>query len=266
MHIVLLGIAFGVLAMGIGGLITIIIGRRSDITICSLLAFAGGIMSSIAFFELIPEAIMLTDNIAGNVYIVAGGIVLGVVGVLTLNMLFDRMTDSDKNKKIHETYEELHHQTALIEKSKANKKLFRSGIVMLIAITLHNFPEGLAIGAAGSYEADLAIRISILMAIHNIPEGMAVAAPLLSAGVKKWKVMAWCMLSAVPIIFGGLIGYYLGTISDIVQAVCLAVAGGAMLYIVFGEIIPQSVTMTKSRLPTIIALIGIVVGLFITHF
>jgi len=259
LHVVLLGILFGIIGTVVGALISIIIGRRSNIMICSFLAFAGGIMCSISFFELIPRASELTD-----VYITVGGIIVGVVLVLVLNELVDRIT-SKKDKKLHETHEELYHQTELIEKSKANKRLFRSGLIMFIAITLHNIPEGLAIGAAVSHEIELGLTISIMMAVHNIPEAMAVSTPLLAGGVKKWKVMFWTTISGLTTVIGGLAGYFLGNISDTVQSICLAVAGGAMLYIVFGEIIPQSVTMTKSRLPTIIALVGIVTGLLIVQ-
>jgi len=260
MYTVLIGIGLGIAGTVFGALISIIIGKRSDTVICCLLALAGGIMCSISFFELIPEAINLTD-----IFITVGGILFGIILVLLLNVAVDRITEKNKNKNLHESYEELHHQTELIEKSKARKRLFRSGIIMLIAITLHNIPEGLAIGAAASFETNLGMTIAIMMAIHNIPEGMAVAAPLLSGGVKRWKIMFWVTISCAAAIIGGFAGYFLGNISDIFQSICLSVAGGAMLYIVFGEIIPQSVAMTKSRLPTIIALVGIVAGLLIVQ-
>ncbi|MCL1900979.1 MAG: ZIP family metal transporter [Firmicutes bacterium] len=259
MHIVLFGILLGVIGTAVGGVISILIGKRSDTVICCLLAFAGGIMSSISFFELIPEAMELT-----NVYVAIGGILSGVVLVLLLNKLVDRIT-AKKDQKLHETHEELYHQTALIEKSKTNERLFRSGLIMFFAITLHNIPEGLAIGAATSRELQLGLTISIMIGVHNIPEGMAVAAPLIAGGVKKWKVMLWTTIAGLPTVIGGLAGFFLGNVSGTFQSVCLAVSGGAMLYVVFGEIIPQSVTMTKSRLPTIIALVGIVAGLLIVQ-
>lgn len=259
MPLVLLCILFGIAGTFIGSVITLLIGKRSDTVICYLLAFAGGIMAGVSFFELIPSSVEMS-----NVYVTVAGIAVGAIVVLLLNKLVDHMT---KTSKLHETHGELHHQTTFIESSKTNpKRMLRSGLVMLIAITLHNLPEGLAIGASLSVETSLGITIAIIMAVHNLPEGMAVAAPLLAGGMKKWKIILWTTLSGVPTIIGAIIGFYLGEISILMQALCLAIAGGAMLYIVFGEIMPQSVAMTKSRMPTIITLLGIAIALLIVQF
>ena len=265
MTLVLYGILLGIGGTFLGSIITLLIGKRSDTVICYMLSFAGGIMAGISFFGLIPESVEMS-----NVYIAIGGIAGGIVIVLALNVLVDKITKS--KSKLHETPEELHHQVPFLADSgstdtrPSTKRLFRAGIIMLVAITLHNFPEGLAIGAALGHEVSLGITIAIVMAVHNIPEGMAVATPLLSGGMKKWKIILWTTLSGLPTIVGGIIGYYVGGVSYILQALCLSIAGGAMLYIVFGEIIPQSIAMTKSRMPTIITLLGIAIGLLIVQF
>jgi len=71
-------------------------------------------------------------------------------------------------------------------------------------------------------------------------------------------------LAGVPVIIGGYIGILVGGISDVAVAISLSIAGGAMLYVVFGEIIPQSIVMTKTRVATIITLAGIIIGLGLT--
>lgn len=135
---------------------------------------------------------------------------------------------------------------------------------MLIAIGLHNIPEGIAIGAGGSHDQQLGTLLAIMIALHSIPEGMAIAAPLLAGGISKGKVILLTALSGAATLFGGLLGIWLGSISDTSIALSLSVAGGAMPYVVFGEIIPQSVVMTKSRKATIVSLFGIIVGLTIS--
>jgi len=82
--------------------------------------------------------------------------------------------------------------------------------------------------------------------------------------MKRGKVVFITALSGVPVLIGGLIGILIGSISYTAVALSLAIAGGAMLYVVFGEIIPQSIVMTKSRSATIITLIGIIIGLLLT--
>lgn len=258
MQLVLFGILLGICGTFVGSVIPLLIGKRSDAVICHLLSFAGGIMAAVSFFELIPESVKMS-----NVYTAVAGMAAGVAVVLLLNHIVDALT---KSRALHETPGELLHQTPLIADSKPDaKRLFRSGVVMLLAITLHNLPEGIAIGAAVSHGASFGFMIAVIMALHNIPEGMAVATPLLAGGMRRWRIVFWTTVSGLPTIVGGVIGFYVGSMSILLQACCLSVAGGAMLYIVFGEIIPQSIALTKSRAPTLVMLLGIAIGLLIVQ-
>ena len=143
--------------------------------------------------------------------------------------------------------------------------MMRSGMIMFAAISLHNIPEGMAIGAGGSFDFQLGLMLAIMIALHNIPEGMAIAAPLIVGGVNRGKVVLLTALSGAPTLLGGVIGILIGSISLLAIALSLAAAGGAMLYVVFGEMVPASVLMTKSRAATIVALFGLLVGLIITQ-
>jgi ZIP family zinc transporter len=104
-----------------------------------------------------------------------------------------------------------------------------------------------------------------MITLHNIPEGMAVAAPLLAGGVGKLRVVFLTAVCGTTTVMGGLIGVLIGNISGFAVAISLSAAGGAMLYVVFGEIIPQSVVMTESRSAPLITLSGIIAGLIITQ-
>jgi len=163
--------------------------------------------------------------------------------------------------QLHETYEDFYHESEII-KSKAN--MLRSGMLMFLAISLHTLPEGLALGAAGYHDVRLGLTLALIIGIHNIPEGMAIAAPLIAGGINKGKTIILTLLAGVPTVIGAVIGVLFGGISDIAVALSFSIAGGAMLYVVFGEILPQSMTMSKNRIPTISSLVGIVFGFVLT--
>jgi len=249
----------GILGMGVGGLLSaLLLKQASANVICWLLSFAAGIMISIVCFGMLPEAIELSGVTAS-----IAGLILGIVLILLLNKLIDKITKiSDDSMKVHSTHEELYHQKEVINN---RSKMLRSGIIMIIAISLHNIPEGIAIGAGGTYDFSLGALITLMVTLHNLPEGMAIAAPLLAGGLSRWKAVLWTTASGAPTVLGGLLGLLIGNVSHFAIAISLAAAGGAMLYVVFGEIIPQSVVMTKSRIAPLITLFGMVVGLLIAR-
>ena len=237
MQIIFISLLAGVIGMGLGGILTALFGSKSDKTVGIFLSFAGGVMMSIVFLELIPEAIEHS-----NIFVTIAGIVAGVFLVWTLNALTDRISSSDN-------------------------RMLRSGIIMLVAIGLHNVPEGLALGAAGHHDLNLGITLAIIIGLHNIPEGMAVSAPLIAGGLSKIKSVLFTLLIGTTTVIGAAVGVLVGGISDIAVAFSFSIAGGAMLYVVLGEILPQSIVASNDRTPAIFALIGIVVGmLFIAIF
>ena len=145
--------------------------------------------------------------------------------------------------------------------------LFVAGVVMACAIALHNIPEGMTIGA--SYASNdgvmgsAALVLAVLIGLHNIPEGMAVSVPLISGGMQKGKAVLLTASSGIPTIFGALLGYLLGEIGAIGLCLSLGFASGAMLYVVFGEILPQAILMYYSKLPAFSTIVGILTGLLV---
>ena len=103
----------------------------------------------------------------------------------------------------------------------------------------------------------------LAITLHNIPEGMAVSVPLISGGMPRWKAVLITAASGLPTIAGALLGYWLGEIGPLGLTLSLGFASGAMLYVVFGEILPQSILMYHSKLPAFSAIIGILAGLLI---
>jgi ZIP family zinc transporter len=259
LQIIIFSAVAGIVGTGFGGLISsILLKRPSENIICWLLSFAAGVMVSIVCFGLVPKTLELS-----NVFICLLGLILGIIIIMVLNYIVDIITESKKEKlKVHRTHEELFHESQII---KDPSKLLTSGFIMLIAIALHNVPEGIAIGASGSYDFRLGALLAIMIALHNIPEGMAIAAPLLVGGISKGKVIFLTAMAGATTLIGGFIGIIIGNISDLAVALSLSSAGGAMLYIVFGEIIPQSIIMTKNRTASVVTLFGILMGFIVTQ-
>ena len=262
----------GVAGTGLGGLIGALLQKNSNKMVSLLLSFAGGVMLSVVCFDLVVEAI---DTNTG-VLIVALAIALGVAVTYLLNYLIDRKTNPEvphinaSHPKTADDLDELIHsdhfkQHAARKDSKMG--LFVAGLVMACAIALHNVPEGMTIGA--SYASDdgalgtAALTLAILIGLHNIPEGMAVSVPLISGGMKKWKAVLITAATGIPTILGALLGFLLGEIGPIGLTLSLGFASGAMLYVVFGEILPQSILMYNSKLPAFSTIVGILVGLLI---
>ena len=262
----------GVGGTGLGGIIGAILQKDSRKTVSLLLSFAGGVMLSVVCFDLVTEAI--ESNM--GIWTVVGAITLGVAVTYLLNYLIDKKTNpevphvDENHPKTADDLDELIHSDHL-EQHYARKDsklgLFVAGIVMASAIALHNVPEGMTIGA--SYASDsgvmgkAALALAVLIGLHNIPEGMAVSVPLISGGMNKWKAVLVTASTGIPTIMGALLGYALGEIGPLGLAMSLGFASGAMLYVVFGEILPQSFLMYNSKLPAFSAIVGILVGLLI---
>ena len=258
MDIILMSIVAGIIGTGLGGVITAIFGSRTDKMVSAFLSFAGGVMTSIVLFELIPDASQHSSPV-----VVLIGLTLGVVMVLALNIVIDKSSSTNKgNSKLHETFEDFYHESGVVSNKNRMKQ---SGMLMFLVIGLHNIPEGLIIGAAGHHDAPLGMTLAIMIGIHNTPEGMAIAAPLISGELNKGKAIVLTLLAGVPTVFGAAIGYLVGGVSDLAIALSFAIAGGAMLYAVFGEILPQSMHMSEDRVPTIILLVGIAFGYIMTY-
>jgi len=264
----------GVAGTGLGGLIGALLQKDSNRTVSLLLSFAGGVMLSVVCFDLVTEAIATEVRLP----LVIGSIALGVAVIFLLNHQIDRKTNpevphiDENHPKTADDLDELIHSDHLEQhfaKKDGRFSLFIAGLVMACAIALHNVPEGMTIGA--SYASNdgvmgsAALVLAILIGLHNIPEGMAVSVPLISGGMGKGKAVLITALSGVPTILGALLGYLLGDIGAVGLAMSLGFASGAMLYVVFGEILPQAILMYHSKLPAFSAIIGILAGLLIIY-
>jgi ZIP family zinc transporter len=251
----------GVLGTGLGGIIAAVFGKGSARSSSIFLAFAAGVMTSIVFVGLIPEAVAL----AGRKTVLIG-ITVGIVVFVLLGYLVDYITSRRAHEKVsvHTTPDELFHTTELTDPSHRSG-LFRAGMLMLIATGLHHVPEGLAIGAGGVASVKLGLMLALMIALHNIPEGMATAAPLVGGGLSRTKAILLTLAAGSTTALGAIIGIFVGRISPLMIALSLGAAAGAMLYAVFGEIVPQTILLRKDRITTATLIAGILAGLFLAY-
>ena len=171
------------------------------------------------------------------------GIILGIIAMIICDVLVQKKFNS-KNIKITNS-----------------NSLLKTGIIVSIGLALHNFPEGLAIGSG--FEASITLGYSLAFAIclHDIPDGISMAVPMKNGGMNKLKVIFYVLLSGVTTGIGAFFGALVGGISEDVISMCLSFAAGAMLYIVSGELIPESNKLYKGRMTAIGNIFGFILGM-----
>ena len=266
---------------GLGGLIGALFKSESNRTISLLLAFAGGVMTAMVCFDLLAEAEEAASQVTEHgVLLVILAVALGVAVVYLLNHLIDRKTrkevshtaDAD-HPETHDDIDELVHADHLnMHKRHHDSKLslFVAGVVMACAIALHNIPEGMTIGASFAVSSDLmwgtGLIMAVLIGLHNIPEGMAVAVPLISGGTGRVRATLLTAACGLPTVLGAWLGFWLGDIGPLGLTMSLGFASGAMLYVVFGEIMPESYLIYRSKLPAFAVMVGLALGMFMIFF
>lgn len=238
LRITLVGLISGLAGTGLGGLSAFLISKASNRIMSSILEFSAGLMTAVVCFELLPEAFKL-----GGTFYTFAGILAGILVVVLIENLLKKSHSIGKGE---------------------NTGLLKAGILMAIAIAMHNFPEGFAVGSGFEASSSLGITITAVIIIHDIPEGIAMAVPMRVGGLSKLKAFTYTLLSGVPMGFGALLGAVLGKISDQFTAACLGFAGGAMLYIIYGELVPESKRLYLGRLSSLANVWGILCGIIVS--
>lgn len=264
---------------GMGGLISCLFRKDSSKTVSLLLSFAAGVMTSVVCFDLLTEALH-SDKMAGDVGLVVTGVLIGYIVIALLNAWIDHNTNhevahiDENHPRTADSLEELTHANHLQEHREGRQPrsgLFLAGLVMAAAIALHNVPEGMVIGTSFARTAKEmllnrgGLTMAIIIGLHNVPEGMAVAVPLISGGMSKRRSVLVTALSGFPTVLGALLGFTLGAMGDTALTLSLSFASGAMLYVVFGELLPESILMWRSKLPAAATIVGMMTGLVIIY-
>lgn len=279
--VTLMTLIAGVGGTGLGGILGALVRTESNRIVSLLLSATSGVMISIVCFELMVEGLEAAQSVFsdGAVFVVCITVLVGMAVVFLLNWLIDKRTEgevphtaSSLHPKTHDNIDELSHidhYNQHLKEHAPKRELWVAGVVIACAIALHNIPEGMSIGASYNIDTEggvsMALILAVLIGLHNIPEGMAVSVPLVAGGMKRIKAALLTAASGVPVVLGAWLGYWIGDIGAIGLAASLGFASGAMLYVVFGEIIPQAVLMYRSKVPAFFVIIGMLIGMIIIY-
>jgi ZIP family zinc transporter len=236
-------------SMTAAGAVPVLFGRTPSRRFRDLsLGFAAGVMLAASFFSLIIPALDAAGEDfsgAGPAAIVCAAILLGMGAVHLMNEL-------------------LPHEHFRSGREGPEAAALRRIWLFIIAIAIHNFPEGLAVGVgfgAGGFEGGLPLAIGI--GLQNAPEGLAVAVALLGEGYSRGRSFAYAGLTGMVEPVGGILGAGVIVVSEPLLPWGLAFAAGAMLYVISHEIIPETHRAGHQNLATTGLAVGLVVMLFL---
>ena len=216
-----------------------------------VLSFAAGVMLCAAVLGLIVPSLEYGQG-AWALPMTVLGIFCGALCLNVLDKLvphLHRLSGIDQEQHPHET-------------EKLNKVL-----LFVMAIAIHNLPEGIAAGVGfGTGNEAEAIIIAAGIALQNIPEGMVIIGPMLAAGMKPGKTFVAALMTGLVEVLGTLLGYFAVTVSYAVLPFALAFAGGTMLYVISDEMIPETHAHGSERGATYALLAGFALMLAMTYY
>ena len=251
----LIGLFFGTFGTTIGGIIGVKLKRTSNKFLSFILSFASGLMTAIICFELVPEALQIA-----SLPIVLLGILLGIIMMIACDLFVDNLFH--KKAKVGDKIVKKQARRDIPKEEMQKRNLLKTGMIVSIGLAIHNFPEGLAIGSGMEASIKLGLSLAIAICFHDIPEGISMAVPMKNGGMKPSKVLYYVVLSGITTGIGACFGGIVGGISEEIIAMCLAFSAGAMIYIVSGELTPESNKLYQGRMSAIGYMIGFLIGIF----
>jgi ZIP family zinc transporter len=230
------------LATGVGALPALFFKNISRNLFNSMLGAAAGVMLAATAFSLLVPGMTYGNLIwpGKGIYIVSMGMLMGAA--------FLHYADRQ--------LPHVHFDSISDVQLSSLKKVW----LFIIAITIHNFPEGMSVGVSfGSGEMKNGVVLAIAIALQNIPEGLAVALPLVGLGYNKWKAVGIATLTGLVEPIGGLLGITMVTVFQPILPIAMGFAAGAMLFVISEEIIPETHSNGRSRYATFALMIGFII-------
>ena len=233
------------LGTGLGGLVAVIRkpGKRS---FGFLMGITAGVMISLSFLELVNEAWKLKGFWTATIGFGAGAFFMLLIDILVPHIRFGELEAQGIEKPAEHEIDARSHTgrhrfgRTSTHTSIVDRGLYRSGILLAIGITIHNLPEGIAVGAGYMHTPEFGFFIALAIMLHNIPEGIATALPLCKSGVCKWDSFRVALFSGLVEPIGALAAAVFLKSFQILVPGALAFAGGVMMFITLDELIPTA--------------------------
>ena len=232
----------------IGTIVVFIAKNKNNNILISSLSFASGVMATLSITDLLPEGIRYISN---NFYIIPAIsislISISIGGIISI--IIDKLLPNKLNSKNN------------------NNNLYKIGIISMLAIILHNIPEGIATFITSTDNIKLGITIAIAITLHNIPEGISIAIPIYYSTNSKRKAFIYTLISGLSEPLGALIAYlFLAPfITKLFLGIIFSLIAGIMLHISLIELLPASLSYKKKKLSYLFFILGIIFVL-INHF
>ena len=226
------------------GSIIIFYKKKTDNIITASLAFASGVMLCVSITDLVPESINLLSESFYIIPTILISLIFIVVGII-LSMTIDKYLPETEN----------------------NGNLYRVGIISMLAIILHNIPEGIATFMASNNDLSLGISLAIAIALHNIPEGISISVPIYYATNSRLKALGYTFLSGMSELVGAIITYLFLSklINPIFMGILFSIIAGIMTHISIYELIPTTLNYNNKKLSFISFILGVGV-MIVNHF
>ncbi|MEM5778374.1 MAG: zinc transporter ZupT [Candidatus Aenigmatarchaeota archaeon] len=220
----------------IGGLLIFFLKKTKFCYLCIAFGFSAGVMIFVSFAELLSQGIKATGFLYATFSFFFGILLIYLIDIL-----------------IPHTYEE--------ETYSKKGKLKKLAVLLILGITIHNFPEGITVFFSSLSNIKLGILIALAIAIHNIPEGVAVSMPIFYATKSKRKALKYSFLAGISEPIGAILSFIIlyNFLNDFVLGLILSATAGVMIFISFDELLPYVYKHKNQHL----AMLGLFLGMFI---
>jgi ZIP family zinc transporter len=244
LNVFLLSLLAG-LGTGVGGLIAVI--RKPGKRMFGfLMGITAGVMISLSFLSLVNEAWRLKGFLTATIGFAAGAFFMLIMDITLPHIRFGEREASNGEEAVTQEgdipFRGGRHQHGRYRRRNqiTNRPLYMTGVLLTLGITIHNLPEGIAVGAGYMHTPTFGIYIAMAILLHNIPEGIATALPLCTSGVCKWDSFKAAFLSGLAEPIGALAAVLFLSTFEALIPMALAFAGGVMMFITLDELIPAA--------------------------
>jgi ZIP family zinc transporter len=245
---------FAGLSTGIGGLLLLLFRKINKKMLSVALGFSAGVMIYISFMEMLPQSMDYLHKSMGQ----KGGDWVSFLsffaGILLIAIIDKLVPEKDNPHEIHNV-----ERLDVCGFGQDANKMLKTGKMAVLAITIHNFPEGLASFVSGISNLHLGIAIAVAVAIHNIPEGISVALPIYCATGDKKKAFLTSLYSGLAEPIGAILAFLILSpfLNDTIFGIIYGIIAGIMVYISLDELLPSAKEYGEHHL----SILGLIVGM-----